>query len=289
LGGNDFPALVQGNPNPNNQFQGADQNRGIEKARDQQRMEDDFLDKKINRDDFIVINPRNPKLDDPLGRQPVVDRSIAPPAVPAARLPVKREIADKINQPQAKEKLAFAKKPNTKEVKLGVAPATFEAEQREATAIAESHRQQKLGREAFEILQYGRALERWKQAVKVAPQDSPSYFLLAQAQMATGKYHEAVVSIETGMQLRVDWPTARFDPKDLYGKNQAFYDQHLQALKEALRSNPDNPELLFLVGYQYWFGANVDEAKKHFEKARQRTKQIPAIDSFLELPMIARQ
>jgi hypothetical protein len=132
---------------------------------------------------------------------------------------------------------------------------------------AENARLVALGREAFAAGEYGRAAERFRQATEAAPHEPLAHFLLAQAQVALGKYDEAVEAVRTGLRLKPDWPAADFRPVELYNGHIADLPQHLAALEGALARHPDDPVLLFLTAYQLWFDGRQDEARPLFGRA----------------------
>src|SRR5438445_10027226 len=118
----------------------------------------------------------------------------------------------------------------------------------EANPGTENIRQIRLGREAFAAREYGRAERRFQDAALVMPQEHLAYFLLAQAKFALGKYQEAVASIQAGMRIQDNWPSALFWPRDLYEGNVADYTDQLDNLAAALAQYPNDPVLLFLTG-----------------------------------------
>ena len=132
------------------------------------------------------------------------------------------------------------------------------------------------GRKAFADGQYGRALELFRRAAELTPNEPSNYFNIAQAQFALGKYREAVAAVAAGMALRPDWSDARFSPRDLYAKNPAAFDDHLKALRQAAESFADDSRLAFLLGHQLWFDGQRDEAKALILKARAGGKVTPA-------------
>jgi len=143
------------------------------------------------------------------------------------------------------------------------------------------------GQEAFAELEYGRAAQRFRQAIRLAPDEPLPRFLLAQALLAQRKYHEAHDAILAGLRLRPDWPTAKFRPLELYGAAVGEYPEHLSALQETLRKHPDDPVLLFLLAYQLWFDGRKEEAAPLFCRALPRSADRDAIDRFLrELPAV---
>jgi tetratricopeptide (TPR) repeat protein len=133
---------------------------------------------------------------------------------------------------------------------------------------ADADRLVETGREAFATGQYGRALELFRKAAEITPNEPSAHYLIAQAQFALGKYREAVTAIGAGMALRADWPEARFSSRDLYGDRPETFDQHLADLRRAAEAFPNDPTLLFLLGHQLWFDGKLIEAKPLIGKAR---------------------
>ena len=143
------------------------------------------------------------------------------------------------------------------------------------------------GLEAFAELQYGRAVQRFRQATRLLPAEPLPQFLLAQALLAQRKYHAAHDAVLAGLRLRPDWPTSKFRPLELYGTAVGEYPEHMTALQETLRRHPDDPVLLFLLAYQLWFDGRRDEATPLFRRALPRSGDREAIDRFLrELPAV---
>jgi hypothetical protein len=146
---------------------------------------------------------------------------------------------------------------------------------------AESTRQMALGRTAFSAREYGRAAQRFRDAVKLTPAEPLPYFLLGQSLFAGGRYLEAAAAIRSGVQLRPDWPGVRFPPRELYGPNAADFEDHLRRLRAALEELRADPDLLFLLGYELWFDGKQDEARPFLLKARPGAADPAAIDRFL--------
>jgi hypothetical protein len=135
-------------------------------------------------------------------------------------------------------------------------------------------------REAFLMEEPGRAAERLQKAIALNPAVPLPYFLLAQVHVTLGQYPEAVAAIRDGMRLQPDWPAAKFDPTQMYSRPE-FLDPDLQRLKKASEANPDDPALLFLLGYQWFFLGDRKEAAKLFKKASVRTRENAIIERFL--------
>lgn len=139
-----------------------------------------------------------------------------------------------------------------------------------------------LGHDAFTVQEYARAARRFQQATLVQPKEHLAFFLLAQAELALGKYRQAVASIYSGVRLRPEWPLERFRPATLYGDQVADYPQHIKQLENTLSNHPDDPVLLFLFGYQLWFDGKQDEARPYFRQAAAQAADPEVIQRFLQ-------
>jgi hypothetical protein len=142
---------------------------------------------------------------------------------------------------------------------------------------ADADRIAEAGRKAFGDGQYGRALELFRKAAEITPNEPSAYYLISQAEFALGKYREAVEAIKAGIALRADWPDARFVSRELYWKKPELYDDHLNALRQAATEFPNDATLAFLLAHQLWFDGKHDDGKVLFQKAATIAKgQTPA-------------
>jgi hypothetical protein len=146
----------------------------------------------------------------------------------------------------------------------------------------ENKRLVKIGKQAFSDQQYGRAAERFRQAVATLPTDAEDHFLLAQAYFSLGKFREAVDSIEAGVRLQPDWPSWDFRSRLLYGGNENDFTEEMQRLDEALTRLPDDPVLLFLKAYQLWFDGRRSEAVPLLRHAVAVGSNKTAVERFLQ-------
>jgi len=151
---------------------------------------------------------------------------------------------------------------------------------------AESARQVDLGKEAFARGEYGRAAERFRQAVDLAPDDPLPHFLLGRAHVALGNYRRAFDALQEGLALKPDWPLHPLPPLDrpldLYGDNVVEYAAHLAALEETLAANPGDALLLFLCGYELWFDGRKAEARELLERAAPALPDSGIVEQFLK-------
>lgn len=137
------------------------------------------------------------------------------------------------------------------------------------------------GRNALAHAEYGRALELFRKAAEQNPNDPITYYLLAQTQIAVGKYREAVSSISAGMMLKADWSASKFQPRNLHGENEKVFDEQITQLRAALAEFPDDPTLNFLLGHQLWFDNKKEDAKPLLAKAKAGTKGASPAEQFL--------
>jgi Tetratricopeptide repeat len=162
------------------------------------------------------------------------------------------------------------------------APPKERAPRQELKPKEEAARQMTLGKQAFAAQEYGRAAARFQEAIRVAPDEALAYFLLAQADLALGKYREATAAIHEGLRRKADWPASDFRPIELYGGNVADYTEHLDQLRQAQNQNPNDPVLLFLYAYQLWFDGRQDEARILFRKALPLVTEPRFLHLFLD-------
>lgn len=134
---------------------------------------------------------------------------------------------------------------------------------------------------AFAAEQYGRAAELLDAAIRAQPGGAALYFLKAQAQFAAGQYGDAVASIREGMRRDAAWPAGGIKPAELYGKNPERFAAHLAELRKAVRDNPAEPALAFLLGYELWFAGERAEAVKLFRAAAKAGRDGPLAERFL--------
>jgi hypothetical protein len=193
-------------------------------------------------------------------------RPLLPPKMEEIPPPKKEEPAPKKEEPKPPKK---EEPPPRKEARPPEEPAD------EGAQLLD------LGRASFAELEYGRAALRFRQAIRVNPREPLSHFLLAQALLAQGKYHEAYEAIRTGLDLWPDWPTVRFRPLLLYGTHVAEYPEHLRRLEATLERNPDDALLQFLSGYQLWIDGRREEARDLFLRARPRLPDPGLVEPFL--------
>lgn len=150
--------------------------------------------------------------------------------------------------------------------------------------MEENQRLLELGINAFQAKEYGLAAHRFRQAVEAEPAQGRGYFLLAQANLALGKYKDAVAAIENGMKRQHDWPLSDFHPRqDLYKGMDEDWAAHKKLLEEVQAKQPKQGAFLFLQAYQLWFEGERERAAELFRQARPQVGDPSFIDRFLKV------
>lgn len=139
------------------------------------------------------------------------------------------------------------------------------------------------GNDFFADGKYAQALSQYERAVTAAPLEPLAYFHQAQADLALGKYGQAVIAIQRGLRLHPHWHTADFQPRALYRERSGEFQQHLANLADLTGKNPNDESLLFLLGYQLWFDGKRDEAVVLLRKAATLAVDPTVINRFLEV------
>jgi tetratricopeptide (TPR) repeat protein len=152
-------------------------------------------------------------------------------------------------------------------------------------ARARARRFEHDGDEKFREKQYTRAYELYRSARRAAHDLPEVHFRIAQTLTALGHYTSAVTAIQRGLRLDPDWPASDFDLNELYGGDPLPLLSHKERLAMALRDDMDNPDLLFLLGYELFFSGDRAQARPFFERAAQLTGDPSHIVPFLAVPV----
>ncbi len=121
----------------------------------------------------------------------------------------------------------------------------------------------------FARQEYSDANQRYRDASRTAPQLADAWFRQGFAMIAIGRYDLAVAAIRRGLKLNPNWAKSDFNLKELYGPDDAIKNAHRDALAEAAEANPNDADLLFLLGVHLYFDGQIDRAKKFFARAKE--------------------
>lgn len=147
----------------------------------------------------------------------------------------------------------------------------------------ESVRQVRLAQSAFDASEYGRAVERLRESIRLQPKEPLPYFLLAQVHFARGEYTESVAAILEGLKIAPDWPATEFSPRPLYANQPGALDRQLEELKTLALRKPEDVTLQFLLAYQLWIKGDRDGATKLFRQLAPIVRDRAVIELFLNV------
>jgi len=133
----------------------------------------------------------------------------------------------------------------------------------EVTPLAKAYDE---ARQAFYEGDYVKALERTNAALAIAPYDAVLHEFKALTLFASGKYHDAAVTIHTVLAVGPgwDWTTLiRMYP------NVDTYTAQLRALESAVNTNPKSADLHFLLAYHYVTCSSTTEAVAQLQEVAE--------------------
>jgi tetratricopeptide (TPR) repeat protein len=132
---------------------------------------------------------------------------------------------------------------------------------------------------------YFEASARYRDAAQSAPQLADAYFREGFALTAMGRYAAAVKAIRRGLAIDPRWPDSPFTLDELYGPNAVGKAAHFAALTGAVRENPRDADVAFLLGVYLYFNGQRDLAANAFDRA---ARLLNPHGQFIE-PFVKRQ
>lgn len=138
-----------------------------------------------------------------------------------------------------------------------------------------------LGDEAFREQDYRGAYEKYRSAARAAPRVVEAYLKQAQAMIALGTYDQALAAYGKALALPPLWATANFSLTRQYGDDAAgnvLKTKHLDQLAAAAEKDPNNADLMLLIGMELYYDQQPDRAVNFLRKAQQLGGQV------IELP-----
>ncbi|HVX10059.1 MAG TPA: hypothetical protein VHC22_02550 [Pirellulales bacterium] len=134
----------------------------------------------------------------------------------------------------------------------------------------------------FQRQEFLEAYQRYRKAADAAPNLADAYFRQGFAQSALGRYLPAVKSIRRGLALQPDWPKADFRLDRLYLGNRAAKQMHFERLAIAAEENPDNAEMMYLLGVELFFDRQPDRAHTFLQAAAGLGLDAELVRGFIE-------
>jgi tetratricopeptide (TPR) repeat protein len=115
-------------------------------------------------------------------------------------------------------------------------------------------------------------------AMPVAARYAP--LALANALFAEEQFDDAAAAVLKGLQYIPQWPGVDIDLRQVNG-TEAEYQTYLTALEGRAVSDPKNPSVQFLLGYQYWFTGRHADALDCFHRTLKLEPNHPGALIFL--------
>lgn len=141
----------------------------------------------------------------------------------------------------------------------------------------------------FQQQRYQEALGRYKDAVAAAPTYADAHLRKGLAYLATNRPDEAVAAIKLAVQQNPDVTDAALSLDGLLGNNPAAKSSLLETNARRAVADPQNADLLFVVGVLVYFDGEKEEAARLFNAAQRaigggNAPHIQAFSKHLENP-----
>jgi tetratricopeptide (TPR) repeat protein len=126
------------------------------------------------------------------------------------------------------------------------------------------------------------AYDRYKKAAEAAPDLSEPYFRQGHTLAALRRYEQAAAAFRRGLALRPDWAAGGFRLSDMYRDRDAARLATLDTLQRMAEVQPDDVNVQFVAGVQFFFDGQVEQARKHFERAKALGEPAQNVEPFLK-------
>jgi Tfp pilus assembly protein PilF len=155
-------------------------------------------------------------------------------------------------------------------------PAEKPAEPTEADKLFDE------GVAAFGDGNYPAAIEKFRRAVRIEPDDVILPFAYAQALFANTDYEQAAAVLQTALTAMAPAKPEVFFPRGLY-KDDAVLTEQIKSLERAVMMNPANSGLQLLYGYQLLGIGKADDAKVPLGVAQRDARTASPASTLLNL------
>ena len=136
-------------------------------------------------------------------------------------------------------------------------------------AAASAQRYIGIGDTSFAKQKYSDANDRYRRAVRTAPQLADGWFRQGFALAGMGHHEMAATSLRRGLELKPDWPKSDFRLAALFGGDEAAKTAYLEGLAAAAEARPNNVDLLFLLGVCQHFDGQAQRAATFLKRANE--------------------
>jgi hypothetical protein len=128
---------------------------------------------------------------------------------------------------------------------------------------------------------FAEAYQRYRKATEIVPELADAHFRQGFALLGSGRYEMAAKAIKRGLALDPGWPRSAFRLNELYNANLRAKAAHLEALARASEQEPNNADLLFLLGVCLFFDGHRDRSAPFFERVAQLAGPADYLRGFL--------
>lgn len=143
-------------------------------------------------------------------------------------------------------------------------PVPPRAAQRERVERNRAEASLKSGMRHFQRGSYTQAAQKFEQARNLP--NASAMFLAGQAYIAAGQFERAVDAIKEGLDQNPSWPTAEVDLRALYPNSDDLIAQ-MGTLARRLKEQPNNADLMFLLGFELFGAGERDKARAILDRA----------------------
>ncbi|HYP26376.1 MAG TPA: tetratricopeptide repeat protein [Blastocatellia bacterium] len=126
----------------------------------------------------------------------------------------------------------------------------------------------------YESGEFEKAIEAYRQAIRLRPDSQESYYHLGMAYSSLGRYKEAVEAYNNAIRIKPDYAAAYYNLGHAHS-NLNQYGRAIKVFKQALQHDPDNVEIYLALGDAYSDSGDEDKAVAAFEAAIRREPSNP--------------
>jgi tetratricopeptide (TPR) repeat protein len=158
-------------------------------------------------------------------------------------------------------------------------PLAPKATQKERVERTRAEASLKSGMRHFQRGSYLMAAQKFELAQAIP--NGSALFLAGQAYLAAGQFDRAVAAIKEGLERNPSWPTAEVDLQKLYPNRDELFAQ-MGSLARELKDRPNDPDLLFLLGFELFGAGEQEKARTLLDRAARLSADDAHIQPFMD-------